>query len=225
MSEEATLHGNCSIPLGSINMTAQFVSTNLLSLLLLSCAPLQFSGSKEPTDHVHMLDVTDIAYAEDDRCLHQFSPDPALSLAADVAYLNDRGVVLMQLTTPVWPYATALKDRVLLPADYSSRTTAQKARIMGHERVHYCQRDEYEKDEFDRAYALSNNRFRFEVPAYRMNVRMLKAHGASQQELCSYIEARQATLPDGYWLHDLEPVQFEAETRRIWEQELDAPCP
>lgn len=196
-----------------------------LGLVLIGCAPFPFSGAKEPTDNVHMLSADDIAYAEDDHCLHEFSPNPAVSLAADVAFLNDRGVTLMQLNTPVWPYATALKDRVLLPADYPSRTTAQKARILSHERVHYCQRDGFEGNEFDRAYASSNNRFRFEVPAYRMNVRMLKAHGASQPELCSYIEARQAALRDGYWLHDLEPAQFEAETRRIWEMELDAPCP
>lgn len=196
----------------------------ILLVILLGCVPLQFSGSNEPTDQTHPLSDSAIAYAESEKCMHALSGDPAADMADTLAYFKDRGVVVHQLETKAWRYATALRGRVLVPVDWPERNTAQKARTLAHERVHYCERDDYRGNDFDRAYALSDNRFKFEAVAYRMSVRAAKLYGASHGELCRYIEGRQAALRDVYWLHDLEPEQFNRETRRIWELELDTPC-
>lgn len=191
--------------------------------LALGCLP-QFSGSNHPTDQTHSLTAEDIAYAERTDCFAEFTGDPAVDLAADKAYFKERGVKIKLLKSDVWRFATALRGTLLLPKGFYDKPEVNQARITGHERGHYCQRDEFKGNDFERAYALSNNRFRFEVPNYRYGLRRLKAYGVSDEALCREIGTRIPKFRDSYWLHDLEPVQFEREMRRILEMEVESGC-
>jgi hypothetical protein len=58
-----------------------------------------------------------------------------------------------------------------------------------------------------------------------MNVRIMRAQGDTDDKLCAYIEDRIQLMRDGYWLHDLDPQQYENQARRIWQLELAGECP
>lgn len=197
----------------------------LILLFIAGCLP-PFSGSSLPVESPTPLSEADIVYAKSTDCLHEITGDPAQDLASVEAFLNERAVRIQELKKDIWPFATALRGRVLVPQGFNERTAASRAALLNHERVHYCERDQFEGNDFERAYAKSTNRFRFEIPAYRMSVRVMKAQGKTDAALCKYINHRVERLRDGYLLWDLEPEQYEAEARRILALDLDSgECP
>ncbi len=189
---------------------------------LLGCLPVQVSGASEPTEHTFMLTEADLAYVESDTCRQDWvTGSPATDLETAETMLDERGVRIKP-GNPV-ATATALARTLRVSKDYEKRDTAGKAILLSHELVHYCQRDEQGHTAFEESYFASAGRWRAEVPAYLQSFRTMLLQCMPIPVVEAAIEKRIMTMRDTYLLWDIEPTQYETETRRIWRSVLDVP--
>lgn len=195
----------------------------LFPLLLTACVPLSFSGSSHPTDHVFRLTPEDIAAANDGSCVQDWiGPAPGLNRAAALKRLDARGVTISERR--VLNHVTAYATHLRVGKGFWKKPLEDQAAVLSHELVHYCQRDLLGDVVFVELYAHSAGRWRLEVPAYAQSIRTFQVQGLSEEELQSYIDKKLISVRSFYMLWDIEPGQYEAETRSAWEAVLE-PAP
>lgn len=194
----------------------------LLSLIVLAgCFPIKISGSNVPTDHTVQLTDADIVAAEGyiDSCKVDLVSNDAQEVVDQVlAELEDRGVEVAERKH--LKFTTAFKGRLEVAKGFWDRPISWQAMILTHELVHYCQRDDLGNRAFLEAYENSPGRWVIEVPGEAQFIRTGIAVGYEDWSAEKYIDDRLESMRDFYWLHDLEPVQYNRETRRLWESVL-----
>lgn len=190
----------------------------LAPIVLAGCIPITFSGSNVPTDHTFKLTDEDIAAATSETCAQDWiGDDPQANLDTAMAELEDRGVKIAERKAK--GFSAALPGRLFVGHGFGTKPVAWQVEILSHELVHYCQRDALGIG-FERAYAHSAGRWRLEVPAWSQSIRTMAAQGANDAELMVWIDEKLISMRDSYFLHDIDPGQYEIVTRRIWESEL-----
>lgn len=190
----------------------------LLIIALAACLPLSFSGSSVPTDHTFKLTAEDIAAAADTSCYQEWvGADPEANRDEALRRLEARGVDIVERTAS--RFTMALRGQTRVGKGFWENPVAVQAVILTHELTHYCQRDDLGDDEFDTAYAHSAGRWRVEVAGHAQSIRTMKAHSpdAAAGAVAEYIDVQLVKMRDAYWLHDIEPGQYEGETRKVWE--------
>jgi hypothetical protein len=194
----------------------------LVSLIALAgCFPVHISGSNVPTDNTVQLTEADIAAAEGyiESCKVDLVSDDAQEVVDQaLAELEDRGVDVVERNH--LKFTTAFRGRLEVEKGFWNTTVERQAMILTHELVHYCQRDQIGNRAFIEAYENSPGRWVIEVPGEAQFIRTGIAVGYEGWSAEKYIDDRLPRMRDFYWLHDLEPVQYSRETRRIWESVL-----
>lgn len=190
--------------------------TGFLALLLVSCLPSRISGSSVPTEHTFRLTDGDLEAGASADCAQGWvTGDPEKDVKIARAMLDARGVKIVERNPGTT--ATALEHRLVVERGFGKKPLAAQAEIYSHELVHYCQRDAQGWIPFEEAYFTSDGRWRTEVPAYTQSFRTELLQGRPAAQVRKNIEGRLSSMRDGYWLWDINPEQYEAETRRIWE--------
>lgn len=188
-----------------------------LPIFLFNCIPLSFSGSNVPMDHTFALTPADIAAAESDECaIEWITSDPGSNRKQALALLDDLGIKIVERKAD--GFALAGARRLFVGADFHGKTYAVQSVTLTHELYHYCQRDASDKL-FEAAYMHSAGRWRIETPAWSQSIRTMLRQGASDRYVAKFIDTKLVSMRDFYWLHDIDPAQYELETRRIWESQ------
>lgn len=203
---------------------ARFHALVAVALVLPSpgCFPTKISGAQAPTEHTFRLTArdVDIAVSWGQRCAQDWvTGDSTKDVETALGLLERRGV-RVKVGNPV-AGGTALRRTLLVSKDFETSSAASKARLLSHELVHYCERDLLGHKAFEELYAHSAGRWRIETPAHLQQFATLALQGATQPALAEAIEARLPTMRDSYWLHDIDPEQYAAETRAIWLSVID----
>ena len=193
--------------------------------MLGACAPLGITGSNTPGGDTHRIPAEALALAESTDCLEVPSTSARENIDYALAQLHERGVQLHELAVEEWPYATATRFVLFLPKGFWERSEFRQGATLRHELVHYCQLDQLPDGEFERSYFKSDNRWKYETAAYRMTLRTRLAQGQSLAKVTRYMRHKLASFPEAYYLADLDPVQYTAETERIWTLELTPAVP
>ncbi len=190
----------------------------ILPLTLAACIPVTFSGSNVPTDHVFRLTADDIAAAESSTCAQDWVEDDVqFNVHTAIAELDDRGIKIVERKRR--GFSVAAPRRLYVGKGFWDKPVASQAVTLSHELVHYCQRAALGA-KFEDAYLHSAGRWRLEVPAYAQSIRTMHEQGTDEQALANVIGIRLTKMRDDYFLHDIDPAQYEMVTRRIWEAEL-----
>ena len=184
-----------------------------------SCLPTQISGASAPTEHTFPLSAEDIAAANDTNC-HQYwvTGDAQADLDEALKQLAERKVKIVE-GNPI-AMATALKHRLFVSPGFAKLAVAQKAPLLAHELVHYCQRDQMGSVAFEQSVGHSKGRWRIEVPAYAQSIISHAKQGIDPQVLADYTDELLHKLRDNYWLHDIAPEDYERETLNAWDAAL-----
>jgi len=187
----------------------------VLPILLLAGCAFRISGASAPTDETVRLTPADIAAAESDVCVQDWvGPHPGPNRAKALSLLDDRGVVVIERR--VLRRTTAYARRLRVGKDFWKRPLAEQSAILSHELVHYCQRDLLGDEQFVVDYGDSVGRWRLEVPAYAQTIRTMILQGDGKW-VDGYIDDRIPRMRNFYLLWNIDPAQYETETRRIWE--------
>ena len=187
-----------------------------LPLLLAGCGALQISGAAAPTDDTFKLTAEDIAYVEADACAQTWvTGDASADLATAHKMLADRGVKIVP-GNPI-ATATALARKLRVSAEFHQYSDEEQVVLLSHELVHYCHRDEQGDSAFEASYLNSAGRWRTETGAYLQGFRTMLLLCAPVANVEAAIESRLKTMRDKYLLWDIDPEQYIAETRRIWQ--------
>lgn len=195
----------------------EFCMLRLTPLLLAACIPLSFSGSNVPTAHTFSLTAEDIAAAESDECAVGWITDDAGSNRDQaLSMLDDLGVRIVE--REVAQFTTATPRRLYVGNGFSERPIPSQSTTLTHELVHYCQMDASSAI-FVASYAHSAGRWRIEVPSFSQSIRTMIRQGASDANVATFIDGKLVSMRDFYWLHDIDPAQYEMETRRIWDRQ------
>jgi hypothetical protein len=188
-----------------------------LPFILAACLPLSFSGSNVPTDRTFQLAPEDIGAAGSDECaIDWITDDPTFNRDHALALLDDLGVKVVE--RKAGKFTTAMPRRLYVGAEFWGKSYAVQSVILTHELVHYCQRSDMGAG-FERTYMHSAGRWSLEVPAFAQSIRTMIRQGASLRDVSNYIEAKLVSMRDFYWLHDIDPIQYDRETRRVWEMQ------
>ena len=184
-----------------------------------SCRSIQFSGSNVPTDNRYELTQEDYFIASDTDCLETvpLTGNPGVDVAAHEEELKTKHRVKIKEGNPFTGLTTALQGVLWVRKGYSKESDTQKAVLLAHELVHYCQRKRDGNQAFEIALATSAGRYRAEVPAYRMTVRAMRKYGWTKASIDGYIERRIPSFKNTYWMHDLAEGAF-TEAIRIMRQ-------
>lgn len=185
----------------------------LTALALPSCG-LQFSGASAPTEHTFKLTTSDLEEAAALDCDQAWASGDATSdVRVGLQILAERKVKVVKKN----PFAggTALAYRLYVTPEWDDRPENWKATLLRHELTHYCDRDRLGDTQFEIRYAHSAGRWVLETRAYAQSVREWSALGASEPQLRGYVDEKVGELRDQYFLWDIDPAQFEAETTRI----------
>lgn len=197
----------------------------LLFAFLASCIPLAISGSTVPTEHTFQLTAHDIAAAESTDCAQAWvTGDVHTDLAAAKAKLKKLGIrVKVGNRTG---FHMALRRKLWLQPGFFEMSKPEQVVFFSHELGHYCQRGEMGDTAFEKATLHSAGRYRAETPMYAQGFRTMLIYCVPPEKVEAAIEDRLVRFRDSYWLWDIDPEQYETETRRIWRRELDAapPC-
>jgi len=187
-----------------------------LSVFLGACIPLSFSGSNVPTPHTFMLTEADVAAAADVSCVQGWvTSDPQANRNEALRRLKALDIPVIE--RPGVRFTTALRGQLRVGRGFSEKPVWDQAVILTHELYHYCQRGKLGDNAFDKSYAHSAGRWGIETPAYGQSIATLVAQGANEDAIGAYIEDRLVSMRDFYWLHDIDPQQYEEETRKVWE--------
>jgi hypothetical protein len=185
------------------------------SFILASCIPTQISGASAPTEHTFPLKAADVEAAADTSCYQAWvTGDPQADLDEGLRLLAERKVKIVE-GNPI-AMATALKHRLLVAPGFAKLDASKKSALLAHELVHYCQRDTMGSVAFEQSVGHSAGRWRIEVPAYAQSLISYTKQGAPAEALDAYVEETLQRLRDNYWLHDIQPGEYERETRKIW---------
>jgi hypothetical protein len=114
-----------------------------------------------------------------------------------------------------WKWATTLRRRIWLQANWNERSTAAKVRILYHELVHIRQRRRLGHGRFVWRWLRARWRWALEVAAYHETVRVMRALGDSDREIDQWITARVGKLRKSYRLRKIGSKQFSRETLKI----------
>lgn len=189
--------------------------TRLFPLLLAGCIPLSFSGSSVPTDHVVKLSRADIEAASSTACVLPWVTSSArANKKAALAELEARGIRIVEKL--VLRSSTAMPRRLYVGKDFWKKDLETQTEVLTHEVFHYCQRDMMGPS-FDEDWAESPGRWKIEMPAFAQQVRTAVLHGASDEAVQDWIDKRIVSIRNSYLLWNLEPVQYETETRKVLE--------
>ena len=179
--------------------------------------PLSFSGASVPTPHTFNLTADDLAEAEDESCAQTwFTGDAEADIERVDEILTMEGLKIVHWN-PTGSAGTSGRQSIYVDKSYKDKSAADQALLMSHELVHACDRKRLGDATFEQRYFHSAGRWVFEVRAYAQTVRSLVAQGASAKRVAAYIDDRIVSLRQGYWLHDIDPSQYEQETRRLLE--------
>lgn len=192
----------------------------LFPLILAACIPVKLSGSSVPTDHTFRLTPEDIAAAHDTACVQDWiGPDPGPNRAEALKRLEARGVKISErkVLASTTAYATVLR----VGHGFWEKPLEEQAAVLSHELVHYCQRDVLGDVAFVELWGHSAGRWSLEVPAHTQGIRTYKAQGWTDEQVGAYIEWKIGKMRNFYWLWDIDPGQYEEETRRAWEVVLE----
>lgn len=190
------------------------------TLLISGCAPLAFSGANKPTEHTFELTPEDLEEAARLDCEQAwFTGDPAEDIATAFDRLSLASVDVVY-RNPI-AGGTAGQSRLYLARNFPERPPQAQARLLRHELTHYCDRKRLGDATFERRYAHSAGRWVLEVRADVQQVRGFRDQGASAKDLRAWIDKEISTMRDVYWLWDIDPEQYEAETRRILLEAVD----
>ena len=191
-------------------------------VFLFGCFPIHISGSNVPTDNTTLLTAADIAAAEGylESCRVDLVSNNAQEVVDQaLAELKERHIRIVEREKLT--FTTAFRTRLEVKKGFWDEPVAYQAATLTHELVHYCQRRDLGNLTFEKSYANSPGRWRIEVPAVAQDIRTAVAVGFEDWSPRKYIDEKLPGMRDFYMLHDLDPIQYELETRRIWESVLD----
>lgn len=192
----------------------------LFPVLLCACVqPLSISGAAEPTPYTFELLESDITEAQDGACEQEwFTGEAEADLAEVDRILKAEGIGIVH-RNPGGKAARSGRLAIYVDKEYRGKSPEAKALLMSHELVHQCDRVRLGDQRFEERYFHSAGRWVLEVRGYSQTVRSMVKQG--RKDIERYIEKRVRELRDGYWLHDIDPKQYEAETRRILTEAAD----
>jgi hypothetical protein len=177
---------------------------------------LSFSGSNVPTEHTFRLTEADVEAAADVSCAQEWvASEPGENRDEALRLLKERDIPVIE--RPGVRFTTALRGQLRVGRGFSEKPVSLQAVILTHELEHYCRRDKIGDNAFDKGYAHSAGRWRVETPAYGQSIATLVAQGANEEAVAQYIDEQLVSMRDFYFLHDIDPEQYEEETRKIWE--------
>jgi hypothetical protein len=183
-------------------------------LVLVACGPTTISGSNVPTEHTFELTEADIEAGASNECaLAWIGSDSEVNRKKALDILAERRIRIWERNPS--GFITSFPKRLWLTPDFSDKAVALQAAILSHELVHYCQRDKLGAD-FEADYLHSAGRWRLEVPAYAQQFRTYVAQGMTADDVAVEISLQVESLRTRYLLWDIDPEQYETETRRIW---------
>lgn len=192
----------------------------LIAFLLSGCSSLHF-GAKAPTDKTYRISEADIALAASDDCKQDWvSGNPAVDVLSAKRILREKGIETVE-GNPI-AAATSLADDpkiklgllVVKPGFWETPEDYQ-AEYLSHELVHYCDLERLGAD-YEISFATSNGRWALETRAYAQSFRTKAAQGMRKMDLREAIDSRLEAMRNYYWLWDLDPDQYLAETKDIW---------
>jgi hypothetical protein len=187
----------------------------VLSVLLAACGPVKVSGSSAPTEHTFRLTNADLESAADPSCYQDWvGHDPEANVAEALERLHAIGVEIVE--RKALNFVTAFRHELRVGKRFWENPADEQAMILTHELVHYCDRERLGDASFERAYLHSSGRWRIETPAYAQEWRTAIAQGETPEMISERIAVRLLSMRNFYWLWDIDPEQYETETRRIW---------
>jgi len=184
------------------------------------CA-FSINGSNVPTEHTSQLAPKDISQAEEFivKCaLDWIGPEPEQNKVRALEELEDYGIKIIARNP--FRFATAFRRRLLVGKDFYSKPTWEQVELLTHEIIHYCERDILGDKEFEKMYGESAGRWSLEIPAQAQVINTGIAHGASAEQADKWIESELPHTQKYYWLYNIDPKQYEEETKRIWSEML-----
>lgn len=199
-------------------MRARFAHLFVLLAMLglpTSCAGgLFFSGASEPTPYTFHLLESDWEEAAALDCEQTwFTGDPEADVQKGLQLLKERKVKITY-RNPV-AGGTVTPRRIFLTEDFKDGDPKWQARLLRHELTHYCDIDRVNFETFYARYTHSAGRHVFELRAYVQSIRAEKDMGHSEKRLRAYAEEIIAEMRDTYFTWDIDPEEYERETRRI----------
>lgn len=190
-------------------------------LLFFNCLPSAFSGASAPTAHTFELTPHDVEVANNwtKQCEQSWvTGDAEKDLKIAKAELS-RHNVKIRVGNP-GASGTALRRTLLIAKEFQNASATDQVRLFSHELVHYCQREKIGHAAFEELYTHSAGRWRIEVPAYAQTFRTLLIYGTDADQVNQAVEARLSSMRNTYWLYDIAPDNYGAETLRIWDNIL-----
>lgn len=192
--------------------------TIALALPLLFACGIKYGGSAKPTDKTFKLTPDDIYVMGSTACLinlsgHKDAVAVVEAMREEFARLD---IPIVEGQPLFSAGATALRDKLIVRAGFWDKSKEDIAVLLTHEAVHYCQRGIMGDSEFDLSSINSRGRARMEVPAFRQSFITLLHIGYSEEVVRKRIKARIGRIRYSYWLHDIDPAQFEKEVLEIW---------
>lgn len=200
-------------------MRQRFALLFALAFLTFGCKPptAGFSGAKEPTPYIFQLTEADIDKAESDDCAQTWvTGDSAADVETALAILDDLKVKVKKGTNPI-ATGTALRNTLWVDKELFDKDPVYQVQLLSHELVHYCDRYKDGDVDFDARYFHSAGRWVYETRAYAQSVRTMKIQGIDDGKIQLWIDRRMDSFVNKYWLHDIDPDQYQLETRRILE--------
>lgn len=170
-------------------------------------------GSAVPTAYTFKLADSDLEEAQRRDCEPLwYTGDPIADVDTAFLLLKENGIRVKHWNPLAG--ATSMPKTLYLRKDFDERTREDQAILLRHELTHYCDRTRL-KGEFDLRYLHSAGRWVFETRAYVQSVRGMVAAKWRMRRIEQSVKNIVAEMRDEYFLHDIDPTQFEEETTRI----------
>ncbi len=191
-----------------------------VAVLLSGCSSIHI-GAKAPTDKTYLLSADTITIAANDDCRQDWvSGNPTVDLITAKRILKDKKIEVVEGNPKA--AATSLADDpsvklglLVVKKGFWKESEAYQTEYLSHEFVHYCDLERLGAD-YEITWATSNGRWTMETRAYAQSFRTKAAQGVPKMDLREAIDHRLESMRNFYWLWDIDPDQYMAETKDIW---------